>query len=181
VEFKNKKIKELSKGNQQKIQFICSLINEPKLLILDEPFSGLDPINTELFSKTIQEFKAKGSMIIFSSHQLDYVESFCEKVIVLEKGNVILSGNLLDIKKEYKKSNIIIDATVSIDELLKIPGVISVNKNQKEYIVNIASDEIIKSVFDYVKTCEDVRKFEVELPKLSEIFISKVGESREKV
>jgi ABC-2 type transport system ATP-binding protein len=182
VLYKDKKIKELSKGNQQKIQFICSLINNPKMLILDEPFSGLDPINTSLFAKTIEDFKNSGSMVIFSSHQLDYVENFCEKVVVLEKGNVILAGKLIDIKTEYKKENIsIIGDNISLETLESIKGVLSVIKRPNDIFIKIEDDSVIESVFDYVKTCSNVRKFEVELPKLSEIFISKVGESREKI
>ena len=97
-EYKNKKIKELSKGNQQKVQFISAIINEPKLLILDEPFSGLDPINVELFKKIILELKEKGTSIIFSSHRMEHVELFCEKLVVLVKGKSVLQGYLKDIK-----------------------------------------------------------------------------------
>ena len=103
-EYKNKKIKELSKGNQQKVQFISAIINEPKLLILDEPFSGLDPINVELFKKVILEFKKKGTSIIFSSHRMEHVELFCEELVVLVKGKSVLQGKLTDIKKNYKKN-----------------------------------------------------------------------------
>ena len=103
TEYKNKKIKELSKGNQQKVQFISAIINEPKLLILDEPFSGLDPINVELFKKVILDFKKKGTSIIFSSHRMEHVELFCDRLVVLVKGKSVLSGYLKDIKKKYEK------------------------------------------------------------------------------
>ena len=106
-EYKNKKIKELSKGNQQKIQFISAIINDPKLLILDEPFSGLDPINVELFKKVILEFKDKGTSIIFSSHRMEHVELFCDRLVVLVKGQSVISGYLKDIKRDYKKKNIL--------------------------------------------------------------------------
>ncbi|HHY96954.1 MAG TPA: ATP-binding cassette domain-containing protein, partial [Acholeplasma sp.] len=102
-DYKNKKIKELSKVNQQKIQFISALINNPSLLVLDEPFSGLDVINIELFVEVIREFQAKGATIIFSSHQIDHVESFCERLVVLEKGKTVISGYIKDIKKDFKK------------------------------------------------------------------------------
>ena len=101
-EYKNRKIKELSKGNQQKIQFICAIINDPKLLILDEPFSGLDPLNVEDFMKVIREFRDKGTSIIFSSHRMEHVELFCEKLVILVKGKSVLSGSLKDIKKNYQ-------------------------------------------------------------------------------
>ena len=101
--YKNRKIKELSKGNQQKIQFISAVIHEPKLLILDEPFTGLDPINVKLMKDAIIDLKNKGCSIIFSSHQMEYIEDFCEKLIILVKGKVVLEGRLKDIKESYAK------------------------------------------------------------------------------
>lgn len=180
-EYKDTMIKELSKGNQQKIQFISAIINEPKLLVLDEPFSGLDPINTTLFVKAIKQFQAAGTMIIFSSHQLDHVESFCEKIVVLEKGRSIIEGNILQIKKDFKKLTIKIDADVDIEHIKTLPGVYNVIPNNTFINVKIESDDYIQGVFDYVKTCDQVMRFEVESASLSEIFVAKVGGSREKV
>ena len=102
-EYKDKKIKELSKGNQQKIQFITAVLNDPELLILDEPFSGLDPINVELFKEYIVELSKKGSMIIFSSHRMEHVELFCKNLVVLKDGQAVLSGYLKDIKEKFRK------------------------------------------------------------------------------
>ena len=102
TDYKDRKINTLSKGNQQKVQFISAIINEPKLLILDEPFSGLDPINIELFKSVILELKEKGTSIIFSSHRMDHVEFFCEKLVILVKGKTVLEGYLKDIKNEFK-------------------------------------------------------------------------------
>ena len=99
-DYKYKKIKELSKGNQQKIQFITAIIHKPKLLILDEPFSGLDPINVELFKKVILKLKESGTIIIFSSHRMEHVELFCEKLVVLVKGKAVINGYLKDIGYE---------------------------------------------------------------------------------
>lgn len=179
-EYKDKKIKELSKGNQQKIQFITALLNDPKLLILDEPFSGLDPINTVLFVDVIKEFQAKGCMVVFSSHQLDHVESFCEEVVVLEKGEAIISGNLEEIKDEYAKRNIqIIGDNIDLLKLNKIEGVLKVDKLKDTIHVKIANDDVSEKVFDYIKTCDNIKKYDVEKASLSEIFIAKVGESRE--
>ena len=180
-EYKDKKIKELSKGNQQKIQFISAIINEPKLLVLDEPFSGLDPINTDLFVKVIREFQAKGSMIVFSSHQLDHVESFCEKIVVLEKGRTILEGYITKVKDDFQKLTINVNADVDMDVLKTLPGVYDVYKNTNGYQVKIESNDYIQGVFDYVKTCEHVMRFEVEQASLSEIFVAKVGGAREQV
>ena len=174
-EYKNRKIKELSKGNQQKIQFICAIINDPKLLILDEPFSGLDPLNVEDFMKVIREFRDKGTSIIFSSHRMEHVELFCEKLVILVKGKSVLSGSLKDIKKNYQKKNIIIDASVDENILRSLKGVEEVNKVSNEFIVKIKSDKYIKTVFDYVLECDNVLKFSVEDASLNEIFVETVG------
>lgn len=173
--YKMKKVKELSKGNQQKIQFIAALINNPKLLILDEPFSGLDPINTEIFVSAIRDFQKQGAMVIFSSHQLDHVESFCEKIVVLEKGNVILEGPIQEIKAAYQKLNIKIKAkNIDIEGIKSIQGVLQVDEQPHALMVKVASKEIVKDVFNIVKTYEDVMTFDVLEPPLSEIFIDKV-------
>jgi len=180
-DYKNKKIKELSKGNQQKIQFISAIINNPKLLVLDEPFSGLDPINTELFVEVIRDFQKKGSMVVFSSHQLDHVESFCEELIVLEKGKAIIEGRIDQVKKDFKKQNIKIIGDVDIKILENIPGVYKVVENSDQILVKIENEEVAKDVFDYVKTCKNIMKYDVEQASLSEIFIAKVGQAHEKV
>lgn len=177
-EYKNRKIKELSKGNQQKIQFISAVINEPKLLILDEPFTGLDPINVEMFKQAIYELQKKGCSIIFSSHQMEHIEMFCEKLIILVKGKVVLEGYLKDIKKEYRKKNIHIIGDIDIEKIKSIDGVIKVEKLANEYEVKIKDEEVVDSVFKSISK-NKITKFVVEEPTLNEIFISKVGEKYE--
>lgn len=176
-EYKERKINTLSKGNQQKVQFISAIINEPKLLILDEPFSGLDPINIELFKSVILELKNKGTSIIFSSHRMDHVELFCEKLVILVKGKTVLNGYLKDIKDEYKIKRIIIEGDVNKNKLSKINGVVSVTKNASSYIVNIKDKTYSKEVFEYLKTCNNITKYLIEDASLEEIFLSKVGEA----
>ena len=180
TEYKNKKIKELSKGNQQKIQFITAILNEPKLLILDEPFSGLDPFNIELFKNEILELSKKGSMIIFSSHRMEHVELFCKKLVVLVNGKTVLEGNIKNIKENYQKKNIILKADINKEKLSKIEGVEEIIEKSDEYEIRISSKDVIDKIFEYVSTCTNVVKFVVEEPSLNEIFISKVGESYEK-
>ena len=180
VEYKNKKIKELSKGNQQKIQFITAILNEPKLLILDEPFSGLDPFNIELFKNEILELSKKGSMIIFSSHRMEHVELFCKKLVVLVNGKTVLEGNIKNIKENYQKKNIILKADIDKEKLSNIEGVEEIIEKSDEYEIRISSKTVIDNIFKYVSTCKNVVKFVVEEPSLNEIFISKVGESYEK-
>lgn len=180
-EYKNKKIKELSKGNQQKIQFITAILNNPKLLILDEPFSGLDPFNVELFKNEIIEMSKNGSMIIFSSHRMEHVELFCKKIVVLMHGKTVLEGELKEIKDKYKKMNIIIKGDIDINKIKEIEGVISVNYNDitEEYEVKITNKSVAPKVFKTLKN-NNILKFVIEEPSLNEIFVEKVGESYEK-
>ena len=179
-EYKNKKIKELSKGNQQKIQFITAIINEPKLLILDEPFSGLDPFNVELFKNEIVDMAKHGSMIIFSSHRMEHVELFCKKIVVIMNGKSVLEGYLKDIKEQYRKKNIIIKGDVDTKTIEKIKGVVSVSKlGNSELEVKIENNDIVDNVFKVIKN-NKITKFVVEEPSLNEIFVEKVGESYEK-
>ena len=179
-DYKNRKIKELSKGNQQKIQFITAIIHEPDLLVLDEPFTGLDPINVELFMSVIREFREKGKMIIFSSHRMEHVELFCEKLVILLKGKTVLSGSLKEIKKNYRKKVIRINGNVDMDALRNCKGVIEVNEEALDIIVKIESDEYVEDVFKIVKKGSDITKFVVEDASLNEIFVSLVGVAYEK-
>lgn len=179
-EYKNKKIKELSKGNQQKVQFISAIINDPELLILDEPFSGLDPINVELFKKIILELKDKGTSIIFSSHRMEHVELFCEKLVVLVKGKSVIQGYLKDIKNNFKKKNIYVKGNIDIEEVKKIKGVLNIVKEKDEYIISIESNDYVSTIFKKISKYESITKFSVEDPSLNEIFISIVGDSYEK-
>ncbi len=177
TDYKDRKINTLSKGNQQKVQFISAIINEPKLLILDEPFSGLDPINIELFKSVILELKEKGTSIIFSSHRMDHVEFFCEKLVILVKGKTVLEGYLKDIKNEFKMKKVIISGDVNKKDLEKIKGVISVNKIKDEYWVNIKDSSVNKEIFSYIKKKNNITKYLTKEPSLEEIFVAKVGEA----
>ena len=176
LEYKDRKINTLSKGNQQKVQFISAIINEPKLLILDEPFSGLDPINIELFKSVILELKEKGTSIIFSSHRMDHVELFCEKLVILLKGKTVIEGYLKDIKRDFKKKKIVVQGSVSKKELENIMGVEKVIKHQDYYEVTIKFQKYNQDIFEYVKTKKDITKYLLEEPSLEEIFVEKVGE-----
>lgn len=174
-EYRNRKIKELSKGNQQKIQFIAAIINNPKLLILDEPFTGLDPINVAMFKKHIRKLQKNGCAIIFSSHQMEHIEEFCEKLTILVEGKSILNGYVKDIKKDYRKQNIFIKGDVEVKELEKIKGVISVVQNVDELAVKIADQSVVEKVFKEIHA-KNITKFLVEEATLNEIFIEKVSE-----
>lgn len=178
-DYKDRKIKELSKGNQQKIQFISAVLNHPKLLILDEPFTGLDPINVQLLKEAVWDLQKEGCSIIFSSHQMEHIELFCEKLVLLVHGKSILEGYVKDIKHDYAKKNILIQGDMKKSDLEKIDGVISVVKEPQDYQVKIKNDEVVPHVFEAIKKYK-IRKFVVEEPTLNEIFIAKVGEANEK-
>lgn len=174
-DYENRKIKELSKGNQQKIQFIAAVINKPKLLILDEPFSGLDPINVEMLKKAIIELQETGCSIIFSSHQMEQIEDFCEKLVILSHGKVVVAGYLKDIKNEYRKKNILLRGdNLPLDKIRKLKGIISLEEHRGEYLVKIESLDIADSIFKIVKNY-NITKYDVTEPTLNEIFIEKVG------
>ena len=174
-DYENRKIKELSKGNQQKIQFIAAVINKPKLLILDEPFSGLDPINVEMLKKAIIELQETGCSIIFSSHQMEQIEDFCQKLVILSHGKVVVAGYLKDIKNEYRKKNILLRGdNLPLDKIRKLKGVISLEEYRGEYLVKIKSLDIADSIFKIVKDY-NITKYDVTEPTLNEIFIEKVG------
>ena len=117
-DYKNKKIKELSKGNQQKVQFICAVIHNPELIILDEPFTGLDPINLEMMKEEIINFKNQGKTIIFSSHRMEHIETLCDRLTILRKGRTVLQGQLKEIKQSYnaEQTNRLVDIINSLDD-----------------------------------------------------------------
>ena len=175
-EFKHKKIKELSKGNQQKLQFITSIINEPKLLILDEPFTSLDPFNVSLLVEVLREMSNNGAIVIFSSHRMEHVELFCERLVILVRGKSILEGSLKQIKEDYRKKSIHISGDIDVDKIRKLKGVENVEPTPEGYIVRVESKEITKDVFNIVKQGKNIVRFTVEDPTLDEIFVAKVGE-----
>ena len=179
TEYKNKKIKELSKGNQQKIQFIISILHEPKLLILDEPFTGLDPINVGLLKSAVKELQQKGCSIIFSSHQMEYIEDFCEQLIILVHGKAILNGSLDEIKENYAKKNVLIKGeNIKVSDISKIKGVTSIDKKANEIVVHIENVDVAPKVFDCIKNA-NISKYVVADAPLNEIFIHYVGGKNE--
>ena len=179
TEYKFKKIKELSKGNQQKIQFISAVINDPKLLILDEPFTGLDPINVGLLKNAVKELQKKGCSIIFSSHQMEYIEDFCEQLIILVHGKAILNGSLDEIKENYAKKNILIKGeNIKVNDISKIKGVTSIEEKANEIVVHIENIEVAPKVFDCIKNT-NISKYVVADAPLNEIFIHYVGGKNE--
>lgn len=179
VEYANMKIKELSKGNKQKIQFIISLLHNPDLIILDEPFSGLDPVSVEYFKNIILKLKEQGKTIVFSSHVMSQVEMLCEEVLIIDNGKNILNGNLEEIKQEYSSKTLDITGKISDSTLrqIEIFGKVE-KKDNNRYIVNLANKERIGDVFRLLYTSE-ITKFSVLNVSLNDIFLDKVGTAYE--
>ncbi len=167
----------LSKGNQQKIQFIASILHSPELIILDEPFSGLDPVNTELLKNVIIELVKEGKYIIMSSHQMSSIEEFCTEVLILNKGKTVLQGNLNDIKSKYPANRISVIADRNIDNIIKDLGLEIYIEKDNDYEIKIQSEEDGYKLFKILSN-QDVKvtKFEIKKPSLNDIFIEKVGE-----
>ncbi|MBR1417315.1 MAG: ATP-binding cassette domain-containing protein [Bacilli bacterium] len=178
-DYKYKKIKELSKGNQQKIQFISAIINNPKLLILDEPFTGLDPFNVNILMNLLREMAKSGTIIIFASHRMEHVEAFCDKLIILVKGKSILQGSLKEIKDGYLKKVIHVIGDINIKDIKSIKGVENITNNNDEYIINVSSNSVASNIFNIIKKSKNITKFAIEDPTLNDIFIEKVGELNE--
>jgi ABC-2 type transport system ATP-binding protein len=178
-EYANKKVEELSKGNQQKIQFIAAVQHKPKLIILDEPFSGLDPVNVQLLKKAVFYLKEQGATIVFSSHRMEHVEELCENLCILKKGKSVVSGSLREVKRSYGLKKLIIQADFPLDELVNIEGVEKMEKRANEIELSISSEQLSQTIFEYLQGKGFVKKFELAEPSLNEIFIEKVGEINE--
>ncbi len=174
-EYENKKIEELSKGNQQKIQFIASVLHQPELLILDEPFSGLDPVNTDMLKDAVQDLQAAGTTIVFSSHQMRNVEELCEDLIMLKRGRAVLQGNLRDIKRSYGTKNVVIHSDHDLQFLESIQGVTNLEQTADGVTVQIKKEKVAEDLFYAIAEEGFVRKFEVEEPSLHDIFVDHAG------
>lgn len=167
----------LSKGNQQKIQFMTAIIHDPELIVLDEPFSGLDPVNSEILKNVIIDLVKDGKYIIMSSHQMASIEEFCTDILILNKGKTVLQGNLKEIKEGYKANRLELSTDKNIDEYIKEFNMeIEFSKNN-EYSIKIDSEEKAHQLLERLVTNHiEVDKFEIKKPTLNDIFIEKVGE-----
>ncbi|MFJ7935491.1 ABC transporter ATP-binding protein [Sporosarcina sp. NPDC096371] len=173
--YANKKIEELSKGNQQKIQVIASLLHKPQLLILDEPFSGLDPVNVEMLKAAILDFRNEGATIVFSSHRMDHVEELCEQLSIIDKGKQIVSGTLRDVKRSFSKHIVRIHSDNDLSQLESIAGVTSVHRTVEGAVFQVETEDIAHKLLAAALKSGPIRHFEIEEPSLQDIFIEKVG------
>ena len=167
----------LSKGNQQKIQFMTAIIHNPELVVLDEPFSGLDPVNTEILKNIIIDLVKNGKYVIMSAHQMATIEEFCSDILILNKGKTVLQGNLKEIKETYPANRVEIDTNQDIKSYIKEMKLDIENETNNNYIIKISKEDsahmlLNRLILDGIK----VDKFEIKKPTLNDIFIEKVGE-----
>ncbi|WOD62637.1 ABC transporter ATP-binding protein [Niallia taxi] len=178
-DYLEKKVEELSKGNQQKIQFISAVLHKPKLLILDEPFSGLDPVNVEQLKSAVIDLKNSGTTIVFSSHRMEHVEEMCENLCIMHKGKPVVHGGLKEIKRSFGKKNVTIHADFDLTYLIKFPGVVKLKQTTEGAALQIEGEEIAENILKDIVGRGFIRKFALEEPTLNDIFIEKVGASLE--
>lgn len=175
TEYKQKKAGELSKGNQQKIQLVVTLLHNPELIILDEPFSGLDPVNVNMLGEVIKEEIEKGKTIIFSSHRMDQVEAFSKQVYILKQGKPVIEGELKEIKQQYGFRNLVLDASQEIEKYLQQTG-IDFEKKSSSLLVKVKSEKEALEILNGL-TSENIQlqQFQMIEPTLQEIFIERAG------
>lgn len=176
-EYMQQLAEKLSKGNQQKIQFMTAVIHNPELVVLDEPFSGLDPVNTELLKNIIINLVKNGKYVIMSAHQMATIEEFCSDILILNKGKTVLQGNLREIKESYPANRVKIETNKNIDEYVKQLELEIENETNNDYTIKISDEnkahELLKKLIENEII---VNKFEIMKPTLNDIFIEKVGE-----
>lgn len=176
TEYRNKRLDTLSKGNQQKIQLITALAHNPDIVILDEPFSGLDPVNAMLLKDVVKEQIAQGKIVLFSSHQMSYIEEFCDSIAILNSGKVALCGDLYDIKRDYPRDRLVVrtESTTAISEAF---GKNCTTTENGALIIQLASADDKKAVMTQIIQNYDVDEVKVFEPSLNDIFVEFAGDS----
>lgn len=183
-EYENRKLDTLSKGNQQKVQLAQTLVCNPEIVILDEPFSGLDPVNAQILKDVVNDLITDNKIVIFSSHQMSYVEEFCEDIAIINKGDIALSGNLKEIKKDFGRNRIILSANnYTLEELKEIceskfSNLVIVYEVKKDFLVlelskNSTKNELLKTI---INSDIDIENFSIYEPSLTDIFVLKAGD-----
>lgn len=186
-EYEARKLETLSKGNQQKVQLAATLVCDPEIVILDEPFSGLDPVNSQILKEVVGELIDESKLVIFSSHQMSYVEQFCDNIAIIDQGEVVLQGDLKEIKKSYGKDRLILSAeNYPLNELndkLKTDGKypVKIHGKTKDYLILNIEETVTKNDFLTQLIHSDIwiEYFGNYEPSLNDIFVEKVGEEDE--
>lgn len=175
TEYRNKRLDTLSKGNQQKIQLITAVAHDPDIVILDEPFSGLDPVNAMLLKDVVKEQIAKGKIVLFSSHQMSYIEEFCDSIAILNKGVVAISGDLRDIKREYPRDRLVVRSQENDKIAADFGDVCKVMENG-DLMIRLADPAEKKAVMARLVESYDIDEVKVYEPSLNDIFVEFAGD-----
>ncbi|MDU6570034.1 MAG: ABC transporter ATP-binding protein [Lactobacillus johnsonii] len=174
------KIKSLSKGNQQKIQLIATLIHQPNLIILDEPFSGLDPVNVEIIKEVIFQEKKRGATILFSDHDMSNVEELCDDVVMINNGHIVLNGAVNDVRNNFGLTRLFIRTDLNLDNVKNLPGVENaILQNNGIYKLWLTNASYGEEIFNTLSHGKYLQTFDQEPPTLDEIFKMKAGEENE--
>ena len=184
-QYQDKLLETLSKGNQQKVQLASTLVCDPDIVILDEPFSGLDPVNSQILQDVVRELIGDGKIVIFSSHQMSYVEEFCEDVVIINHGEVVLQGNLMDIKREFGENQLVISGVgMNAEDMRKIvegklTDLVELTGTIKEDVIvrlldGVPRNQLLQRLMDIDGF--SIEHFETYKPSLNDIFVAKVGE-----
>ena len=174
-EYRNKRLDTLSKGNQQKIQLITALAHDPQIVILDEPFSGLDPVNAMLLKDVVKEQIAKGKIVLFSSHQMSYIEEFCDSIAIINAGKVVLHGDLHDIKRNYVRDRLVVNTTKS-EQIQTDFGSACTVTDKGSLLIQLASPDDKKAAMKRLVENYDIDEVKVFEPSLNDIFVEYAGE-----
>lgn len=169
-EHRNKRLDTLSKGNQQKIQLITALAHDPEIVILDEPFSGLDPVNAMLLKEVVKETIAKGKIVLFSSHQMNYIEEFCDSIAIINGGSVVLTGDLHDIKRNYPRNRLVV-RSMQNDDIAKEYSTSCDFGENGELIITLPEPSEKKNVMNKLTEQYDIDEIKVYEPSLNDIFV----------
>ena len=175
TEYRNKRLDTLSKGNQQKIQLITALAHDPDIIILDEPFSGLDPVNAMLLKDVVKEQIKKGKIVLFSSHQMSYIEEFCDSIAIINAGKVAISGDLHDIKRNYVRDKLVV-STVSPEKIIAELGDTCTKRDDRTLIIQLSSPDEKQGMMKRLVEAYDIDEIKVFEPSLNDIFVEFAGE-----
>lgn len=187
AEYETRKLETLSKGNQQKVQLAATLVANPDIVILDEPFSGLDPVNSQILKDVVSELIADGKLVIFSSHQMSYVEEFCDHIAIINQGEVVLAGRLKEIKQAYGEKQLVLAAeNLSQEELAdriekEFADIVSLSGKKREFLIlELVDGHTRKELLERLaKSDIGVERFGNYEPSLNDIFVAKVGEQED--
>lgn len=174
MQYRNKRLDTLSKGNQQKIQLITALAHNPQIVILDEPFSGLDPVNAMLLKDVVKEEIAKGKIVLFSSHQMNYIEEFCNKIAILNEGKIVLQGKIHDIKHGYTRDKLVVRSEQKRDILSELGDCCS-QTEAGELLIQLNSPDKKQEIMQYLTKQYDIDEIKVFEPSLNDIFVEYTG------